>query len=814
MRQMRRVHLIDTLVGIVVLIMLGVGQASAAADGSVRGSVVDPLDAPIAGAKVALQRDGRTVTDTSTDERGAFAFDGVAEGRYQLAVAAPGFEPATEPAFVGGNARATVAVRLHISRLEQSVVVTAAATAVPPAQIGAAVTVIDAAALQNLGNTDVLEPLRSVPGAEVVQAGGRGGTTSLFVRGGSSNFNKILIDGVPANDIGGAFDFADIATTGIDRIEVLRGSNSVLYGSDALTGVVNITTRRGRSRIPELTASFDGGNLATSHTDVGGGGAIDRFDYFAAVSRLQTDNSVPNNRYRNSTLATRLGAMLGSATDLSGTVRWYDTRYESPNAIDFFGIADDSFQTRRTTYASVAAQSQITSRWQSTVRFAVADQTYHSENPSPTGTRSDPSSFANFLGNTVTITGANGYSVTGRAILDFSGTYPSSFDSAVTRRLLYGETSYRVASALDVAGGARVENEHGTSVFNGAATETTRTNYGAFAEARASAVGRLFVTAGLGVDHNAVFGSAVTPRISVAAYLRQPSPKAAIGDTKLTFNAGKGIKEPNLSQELSSLFVLIPASTAAALGVGPVGPERSRTVDVGVEQGFARNRARVRVAYFDNQFDDLIEFLSRAALPQVGVPAAAANATAFGAYVNAQGNRARGVETSGEAAAGRIRVGASYMYLDAIVTQSFASGALRPAINPLFPGIPIGQFSPLVGARPFRRPANSGSMTITYSDARAQVSLAGYFFGRQDDSTFLSDANFGTTLLLPNQDLDAAYQKFDASASYRIHPRLRWYLTIENVFDKSYEAAAGFPALPRSARTGVSVTLGGDSPRP
>jgi len=92
-----------------------------------------------------------------------------------------------------------------------------------------------------------------VPGADVVQSGGRGGTTSLFVRGASSDFNKILIDGVPANDIGGDFDFADIATTGIDRVEVLRGSNSVLYGSDAMTGVVSITTRRGRSRIPELT---------------------------------------------------------------------------------------------------------------------------------------------------------------------------------------------------------------------------------------------------------------------------------------------------------------------------------------------------------------------------------------------------------------------------------------------------------------------------------------------------------------------------------------------------------------------------------
>jgi iron complex outermembrane receptor protein/vitamin B12 transporter len=277
----------------------------------------------------------------------------------------------------------------------------------------------------------------------------------------------------------------------------------------------------------------------------------------------------------------------------------------------------------------------------------------------------------------------------------------------------------------------------------------------------------------------------------------------------VTFNAGKGIKEPTLSQELSSLFALIPAATASSIGVTPVGPERSRTLDIGIEQGLARGRGRVRVAYFNNSFDDLIEFLSRTTLPQVGVPVSAANATSFGAYVNSQSNDARGLETSGEAVAGRMRVTASYMYLDAVVTESFSSGVLRPAINPAFPGIPIGAFAPLVGARPFRRPANSGSMALIYSDRRAQVALAGYFFGKQDDSTFLSDPNFGNSMLLPNKDLDAGYQKFDISGAYAIHPRLRWYLTLENAFDRTFHAAGGFPALPRAARMGLTVTVGG-----
>jgi iron complex outermembrane receptor protein/vitamin B12 transporter len=174
-------------------------------------------------------------------------------------VTAPGFETRlSEPMFVGASAHVVTEVRLQIGPLQEQVVVTAAATEVPVSQIGAAVTVVDHETIENLAKPDMLEALRLVPGSHIVQTGQRGGTTSFFVRGGASNFNKVLIDGVSANDIGGDFDFSNISTTGVDQVEVLREANSVLYGSDALTGVVSITTRRGRSRIPELSYSLDG----------------------------------------------------------------------------------------------------------------------------------------------------------------------------------------------------------------------------------------------------------------------------------------------------------------------------------------------------------------------------------------------------------------------------------------------------------------------------------------------------------------------------------------------------------------------------
>jgi iron complex outermembrane receptor protein/vitamin B12 transporter len=298
--------------------------------------------------------------------------------------------------------------------------------------------------------------------------------------------------------------------------------------------------------------------------------------------------------------------------------------------------------------------------------------------------------------------------------------------------------------------------------------------------------------------------------VSVAAYLRQPSANDAFGDTKLTFNAGKGIKEPSLDQELSSLFALVPLATATTLALEPIGPERSRNVDVGVEQGLAGGRGRVRLAYFDNAFDNLIEFVNKGVLPQLGVPPAAAAAASFGAYLNSQSNTSRGVELSGEARVGPIRALASYMHLDAEVTKSFSSGVLTPAVNPAFPSIKIGQYAPLVGNRPFRRPANSGSVVISYAARKTLVSLAGYFVGAQDDSTTLSDPFFGYSMLLPNQDMDPAYQKFDVHGSYQVHPRLRAYVVLENAFDAKFAAVAGFPALPRAVRAGVTVRVGGN----
>jgi iron complex outermembrane receptor protein/vitamin B12 transporter len=154
-----------------------------------------------------------------------------------------------------------------------------------------------------------------------------------------------------------------------------------------------------------------------------------------------------------------------------------------------------------------------------------------------------------------------------------------------------------------------------------------------------------------------------------------------------------------------------------------------------------------------------------------------------------------------------LRVSASYTFLDAEVTEAFGAGAV---FNPAFPGVPIGAYSPLVGARPFRRPTNAGTLFVAYATGPVDIALSGYFAGKRDDSTFLGDGFFGSSLLLPNKDLDPAYQKIDVSASYRVHPRLKVYTSLEDLLNQDYAASYGFPSLPFTIRAGVSMGLGGD----
>ena len=779
-----------------------------AQSGSVRGTVVDSQGGVVSGAGVKLFRDAAETAQTTTDARGDFAFESVPEGRYQVEVTAAGFDiRRTDPTFVGSP---VLRIALQIGPLQQDVVVSASATEQSESEVGSSVTVINSETLEELGKTDVLEALRLVPGAQIVQAGARGGTTSLFIRGGNSDFNKVLMDGVAANDVGGGFDFAQLTTTGVERIEVLRTANSVLYGADALSGVVSIITKRGRSRIPDGMFSIDGGNLNTFRQAASIGGAVRRFDYFSEVSHLSTDNDVPNNDYRNTTYVGRFGVFAGTNTDISGTVRWTDTSYGSANAFNYYGIPDDAVAGQLVVVddhlGSLANQQPgedngpvRIGRSEAELRGSGADR----RAVRPVRVRAE-------------LSGQPGHDCRRERLHgERSGDYDVwrrhvSVGVGIERQAKPRERAARLSSDAVLRGVERrsLRTRDRRIHLRGSSRDHAQQRRGLRGRARNGSEPaecdrwRRYRT-------QRDFRQRSHAARVCGRLCRNRSGTSNVGDTKLTFNAGKGIKSPSLFEEQSSLFALIPLGSPLSGSVSPVGPERSRGFDAGVEQGFWRGRARARVAYFNNEFSNLLEFVNKNVLPQLGVPPEVANATQFGASVNSQSFDAQGVETAAEIATGRVRFGASYTFLDAEVTESLGGGALSPAFNPEFPDVPIGAFSPLIGARPFRRPAHSGTLMVSYTQGPAQVALAGHFVGKQDDSTFLTDEFFGNSLLLPNHNLDDSFQKVDLSGSYVFARRVRWYITLENLLNQDYEAAAGFPALPTTVRTGVTLQFGG-----
>lgn len=774
------------------------GAWSAYAQQTVQGTVTDPLGAVVKDAKVTLLRGDTSAGDTTTDPTGMFTFSSVAEGRYHLQVDAPGFATYTGPeVFVGSSGTTTVDAVLQLSAVSQGVSVTATGSETPIAQIGSSVSVIDFQDIYAQNKLDVLENLRQVPGAQIVQTSQRGGLTSLFIRGGDSDFNKVVIDGVTANSIGGGYDFAQLSNGGVESIEVLEGANSVIYGPDALAGVVSVTTQHGTTSLPQLTYSVDGGNFGTLFNSVSLGGAFHQFDYFLLFTRFDTQGSYPNDFFHNATYVGNIGYHFNSNTEFRVVYRsnWADVG--TPNGILFYGISDAATQWNQNQYLSGTLKSQTTKRWHNTVRFAFAQLNSAYIDPYQVG-MIDP--YGDSLGNVVTIRGANGYSVTGQAILDFAGSYPEIFPDYEARRSVYLQSDYNFYKEWTFTGGFQYEHEDGSGF--------TRDNYLYFTELRGNIAHRLYVTAGGGYEENAVFGFAASPSVSVAYYLRRPTGNQFFSETKLRGNFAKGIKESSTYEQANQLWALLTPAQRAQYDVSQVGPERSQVWDVGIQQGFWHGKSRLELTYFQNRFYDLITYLVPAQLESIGISPGAAAASEFGAYVNASGEKFKGAQVQIVTELGHgLRAQANYTYLDGVVTQTFGA----PAYNPAFPTIPIGAFEPLLGARPFRRPPQSGSFALYYARHKFTAALTGYLAGRSDDSTFLDDEYYGNTMLLPNRNLNPSYQKIDLSGRYAVTQWVSVYTSMENLLSEHYQPAFGFPALPFSIRAGLTFTIGGDA---
>ena len=160
----------------------------------------------------------------------------------------------------------------------------------------------------------------------------------------------------------------------------------------------------------------------------------------------------------------------------------------------------------------------------------------------------------------------------------------------------------------------------------------------------------------------------------------------------------------------------------------------------------------------------------------------------------------------------RLFVRGGYTYLDSIVQQSFSSDNVTPAINPYFPGIPIGALSPLIGQRPFRLPPQFGFFAVEYTATKFSAAIKGALATRSDDSTFQlnNDRSRGNTLLLPNRNLDFAYAKLDLNLIYNATSRVKIFTQLDNLLNDQHIGPIGYPGLPFAIRAGLKVRLFGD----
>jgi len=790
------------------------------------GTVRDTLGAVIQKATIELVEidTGKVVQTTNSDSGGHYSFAIASQGRFRVRAQAASFQPATsDQKFVAGAAE--IDLTLSPSVVAQQIVVTATGVPTPEAETGASISVIGEQALDT--RRAVEEELRIQPGAQVTSTGQIGSLTSLNVRGGYSDMNKVLIDGIPANSIGGFVDFSNLSASGYEKAELYRGPNSALYGSDALASVLDITTRRGVTPLPELGYAVDGGTFGTVHQDGNLGGAWRRFDYFSDVSFYDTQNSTPNSQFHNGSYLGNLGWQLFPNTELRATVRRSVSAFNDANAIALYGIPDDGVSREHDTAFGVTLENHPNPRWHNLVRYAgVRLRSGYTD--SPTGIPAlDPYGDTIYLGNVETIRGANGYQVTGQGILQYGPAY--SEPSIANRDSIYAQTDYRLNSKLAGLFAFHYEAESGYTAYSTTGYSydytTSRGNYSYIMQLNGGFWNRAFYTVGSDLENNAVFGFAAAPRASLAYYLLKPDNAGVLNGTRLVFNFGKGIKEPSIYDQALSAYDQLQAipggqATISQYGILPIGAEFSRTYDGGVQQVLLHGKARVSLTFFHNEFSGLPEFVPTSALVDYGVSPSAISELisdfVSGAYVNSLSYRALGTELVAEYhITAHLSVRGGWTYTDAVVQHSFAGSLANASFNTTLPdggaSIPIGAFTPLVGARPFHIAPHTGYFSVDWSSGRCSLRMTGSLVSRRDDSDFLQDQNYGTTLLLPNRNLDPAYQRLDMFGSVRIARRVRAYASMENLLNQRYYESFGYPALPFTIRAGVEFKFGGES---
>jgi vitamin B12 transporter len=508
------------------------------------------------------------------------------------------------------------------------VVITATRVPIELKVAPASVTVIRGDDLRSRGIATVSDALASVPGLMVVRSGSFGATTSLFARGGESDYVKVLVDGVPLNNPGGAFDFATLTTDNLDRIEIVRGPASVVYGSDAVAGVIQLFTRRGVGPTRGFV-DVRGGTFGTVEGAAGVSGGNSTLGYSLGAATRETDGIFAfNNDFRNRVESGRLSFAPSFGT-LDVTVRRTDATLHFPTNGAGQVVDSNSLRRDHRTVLGLDASRRLTSRVD--LRLLGAASRLDG------GSTNDPDSPGDTLG------------------------FYSRDDSRIERRSVDLRADVHASERATFSVGGAVEREQTRSTSesqfqtfpaSAAAFSAHRTNEAVYTQIIGAVAGRLTYTASGRVDDNATYGTFVTGRGSLAWQLApSTSVRAAIGNA---------FKAPAFEETFSSSFTI---------GNPDLQPERTVSWEASAEQHVA-GRLALSATYFDQHFRDLIQYVSGDA------------STDFrGINQNLGAASARGVELEARAPmVGQFDFGANITLLRTKVTDA-GNGAFGTFVN-------------------------------------------------------------------------------------------------------------------------------------
>lgn len=458
---------------------------------------------------------------------------------------------------------------------EAEIVVTATRIETPLERIASSVSVISAEEIKEKGIVFAQDAMRVVPGMDVLQNGGSGTATSIFIRGANSEHTLVLMDGIELNDpisAGRSYDSSHIAVDDIERIEVIRGPQSVLYGSDAIGGVINIITKKGSGQ-PKYSFMAEGGAFDTFRENIGVRGGNEKMSYNLNASRIESDGisaasegdgNDETDAYRNSALSGRVGFTISDSATIDLILKYID----SHNEIDAGAADDDSnaWQDGKQFFSRVESTiSSLDGLLEQKVGVSYAKHDRKGRNDTDTDHPSDLSRDEYHARMTKFDLQNNLYLDGERNILTLG----------VETEEEKGESDYYSESMWGPY----------ASVFE----EKTARNNSLYLQEQMIVGDSFFPTAGVRFDDNNISGEATTYRLAAAYLLNDTGRKA-----KATY--GTGFKSPSLYQLYSSY------------GDENLEAEKSQSWDIGLEESLLNKRLVVGVTYFNNDYRDLITY--------------------------------------------------------------------------------------------------------------------------------------------------------------------------------------------------------------